>query len=109
MFSNLKDKIKEYFFGKEYHWQYTYLTITYDLTKHPEVSKNSPIKEMNMSYYFRYCPKNKILQRKNVYMSKSEFSDVEISHYIRHEHISEFINGTDLSYKRQYKLNKLIK
>ena len=51
--------LSKIFKKKEYNWIDIKFKVTYDLSKSiPDLSKNSPIKTMDMSYYFKYCTIN---------------------------------------------------
>lgn len=101
------DKIRDILFGKKFEWNYSNLSITYDITKHPDVSDSSPIKEFTMSYLFRYCPKYKILQKSYTLRHNSNYSDVDIDKYKGFLEISNLIKNSDISYNRERKLKKL--
>jgi hypothetical protein len=89
----------------EYNWQYTSVTTTYDLTKHPDISPNSPIKEFKLVNNFRYCPKYKKLQ--NSSRITNTYYDVSLSEYIRLDEINDLVKRSDLTYNREVKLKKL--
>lgn len=101
-------KIKDILFGKSYEWKYTSLSQTYDLTKHPDISDDSIIKEFTMKYSYRYCPKYKILQRKNLYIHTHDYIDISISQNINYLEVKDLIDNSNLSYKRDSKLKKLV-
>lgn len=103
-------KIKELLFGKVYEWKYTSTSVEYDLTRHPEVSKDSPIKSFSMTYLYRYCPKYKVLQKKNIYMTRSNYLDVNINMTKAYSpEIENFIKVSDIAYNRESKISKLVK
>lgn len=89
----------------EYNWHYASVTTTYDLTKHPDISPNSPIKEFKLVSNFRYCPKYKKLQCSS--RTTDKYYDVSLSEYIRLNEISELVRFSDLSFNREVKLKKL--
>lgn len=53
----------EIFKKKEYNWVNVMFSVTYDLTKIPDLSPNSPINKMCMPYRFKYCAINNELMK----------------------------------------------
>lgn len=93
------------FFKKEYYWYYTTTCRIYDISKHPEISSSSPIKESKMYKRYRYCPKNIKLQ----YSIGGEYSDINLIRSLNIPEILKLVEDSDKIYSRDVKLKKLLK
>lgn len=92
----------------ENHWYYFNIDIANDLSNHPDVSKDSPIRYYKSIYNFKYCPITKeiwfkySLQRnyykKNISSLILKFGDI----------IQSEIDIIDKKYKRRERINKII-
>lgn len=97
--------IKNLFRKKELEWFYFDEVRQYDLSKMPDLSPTSPIKEITITHRYKYCPENKKLM----------FSFYGVSNWREHDkplmsqELINFIESCDKQYLRNKKLNKILK
>lgn len=75
----------------------------YDLTKHPEISPKSPIKDFSITYCYRYCPDKRLLHRRSFTTGewyKKETYTLEIK---------AEMDKIDFKHNRDKKINKILK
>jgi hypothetical protein len=92
----------------------------YDLRSIPDFSKESPIKDYKITYYYRYCPIYKKLQKQNI---SGTWNDLNMNNFMtamarngglnkstdRLDRLLNFIEEIDKAYERDQKINKIIK
>lgn len=101
---NLKiSDIIEMFKKKPDVWYEFTLRSDYDLTKNPEISPTSPIKDFSITYRYRYCPDKSLLQRRSYTTGewhKKETYTLDIK---------EEMDKIDFIHNRDKKINKILK
>lgn len=93
------------FSKKEYYWYYTSTCRIYDISKHPEVSSNSLIKEFKMYKMYRYCPKYCKLQTSN----RHKYHDIDLIASLSIPEVLKLVEDSDKIYIRDSKIKKLLK
>ena len=103
----LKELKKIFKKDKSHKWYYFRHKEKWDLTLNPDMSKNSPIKEVNINYNYRYCPICKLLERK--YITQKNFKNIDLYSVLNKKNsIIENIKKIDKKYERIQKINNII-
>lgn len=99
--------IKNLFRKKELEWFYFDEVRQYDLSKIPDLSPTSPIKEITITHRYKYCPENKKLMFS--FYGHSNWEEHDKSTLNFKPELIKFIESCDKEYIRDKKLNKILK
>lgn len=106
----LIDLLKRIFIkDKELYFETFVITIDFDLHKHPDVSKNSPVRFVKFTNFFKYYPSIKKLQYGGV-VGKN-YNDIDISSACKSygNEILNRIKDIEIKYKRSLTIKNAIK
>ncbi len=97
------NKILNIFKKEENEWYEFNQLNEYDLSRMPDLSKDSPIKSFKLTTYYRYCPVYKKLQK-----SRTRKNWVDLKDYIDNDELMNFISLTNKIYERDKKINYIL-
>lgn len=97
--------IKNLFRKSEPEWFYFQESKHYDISKMPDLSASSPIKNFSLTTRYKYCPETKELKF-SYYGFEKNWIDYNKQ---RSQELMDFIDNCDKEYTRDKKLKKLLK